>query len=687
MTPGLYGLPYRGDIDGLRAFSVLSVVLYHIGAPLQGGFVGVDVFFVISGFLIGGILWREYDQTQRVWLANFFVRRFRRLAPAYFVMVFGVGALAWAILLPLAFQDYGKATIAATIYLSNILFFRLGSYFDAAHGDTPLLHTWSLAVEEQFYIFLPLLILLLARSRRAVLAALIFCWLLSLVACILVTPSRPIAAFYLFPFRAWEMLSGVLLAIWGYKTQRKWRGYTALSWLGMILLMFSVTLTPAGPLFPGLLVLVPVVGTMLVLANGTGNNLVNRTLCHPWAVFFGVISYSLYLWHWPVFTLGTYLRGGPAGVLETLVLLALSVGIAWLSWRFVETPVRRARRLNGAMVLGGMVLVSIVTLVVAGWVFTAGGLPDRFSPQARTHITAAGDFSQKRGRCYIAQDAPLDGLKVCPIGPDGDPKVLIWGDSQAAAFKDGLDLAAREAGVPAIILWRAGCPPLFGLRTIESTATPVQNSACSQANLQIRQSFGRLQSLETALLIGRWAYYVSGVGTGLDAQDSIAIHPTDGAARLTLTQPQLLGSAARETVGFLKGWFPNVYVLRQIPEIALYDAHLAAREAAHTGLPLAAKPITQVAMKRDDMILRAAIADAPWLPLADADSITWIDSWPRFCDTHSCSALHAGTGQYFDNNHVTNSAAIRVRDLFAPVFDSVLAPAAKQPAYREANNP
>ncbi|WP_299926909.1 acyltransferase family protein [uncultured Pelagimonas sp.] len=663
--------PYRSDIDGLRAFAVLSVVLYHFGVPLQGGFVGVDIFFVISGFLIGGLLWREYDHTGTIWLLNFYVRRFRRLAPAFFAMVLVTGALAWAILLPFEYREFGKAAIAATVYLSNVLFYRQAGYFDAASEEKPLLHTWSLAVEEQFYIFLPLLILILARSRRALVAALIGCWVLSLVACVMMTPSHPMAAFYLFPFRAWEMLSGVLLAVWGYQTERKWRGFALLSWLGLALVVISVVLIPAGPMFPGVLALFPVLGTALLLANGTGKNTVNRLLCHPVAVFFGLISYSLYLWHWPIFTLSTYLRGGHANLFESVLWMGLSVAIAWLSWKFVETPVRRARRLPGGVVLGAMAVASLATLAFGGWIFKSDGVPSRFGPEAQPHIAATGDFLQDWSRCYVGDDLPLDGLEVCPIGPEGAPKVLVWGDSHVRAFKEGIDLAAHEANVPGLIIWRAGCAPLFGLRKSENSATPAQDTACTHANLQIQQSFARLESLETVLLVGRWAYYVSGTGVGLDAHNTISIHPTDGAQKLTLTQPQLITNAARESVEFLKGRFSQVHVLRQPPEIPKYDARLAARETAHYGLPLAAEPVTKSTATVDGLAVRAAMADAPWLSLAESGSINWIDSWPGFCDGSTCGALHENVGQYFDNNHVTNSAALRVRALFEPVFESV----------------
>ncbi|MFW2542738.1 acyltransferase family protein [Primorskyibacter sp. 2E107] len=664
-------MPYRGDIDGLRAVAVLSVVLYHFGMPLQGGFVGVDVFFVISGFLIGGILWREYDQTGRIWLKNFYIRRFRRLAPAFFVMAIVTTLLGWALLLPFEFREYGKSLIAATVYLSNVLFFRSAGYFDAASEDKPLLHTWSLAVEEQFYILLPLLILFLARWRWGLLGLLVAIWALSLLGSILLTPYAQTAAFYLFPFRAWELLSGVLLAIWGYETGRRWRGWAVLSWLGMGLILASVLFIPAGPLFPGLLAIPPVLGTVLVIANGLNRNPVNRLLCNRCAMFVGAISYSLYLWHWPVYTLSTYLREGYANVLESLVWMALSFGLGWLSWRYVETPVRHARGLPGGSVFAGTALASAILLGLGGWLYKADGLPGRFGLEARTHIAASADFLQDWSRCYTATVLPLDGLEVCPIGPEGPPRVLVWGDSHVRAFREGLDLAAFEANVPGIILWRAGCPPLFGVRKIESSATQAQDTACTQANKQIEQSFPRLTSLESILLIGRWSYYASGQGVGLDAQNRISLHPTDGLEQIGTIQARLLASAARHTVAKLSAWGPAVFVMRQPPEIPYYDSRKAAREAAHRHWPLAAKPSTHNEVDRQVLALRAALADGLWLPLQEEDRVTVLDTWPYLCDPYHCSAIHDGTGQYFDNNHVTNAAALRLRDVFAPVFSGM----------------
>ncbi|MGP6089415.1 acyltransferase family protein [Antarctobacter jejuensis] len=662
-------IAYRGDIDGLRAIAVLAVVLYHFGLPLSGGFVGVDVFFVISGFLIGGILWREYDATGRISLKNFYIRRFRRLAPAFFTMLAVTAVFGWLILLPFEYREFGKAVIASTVYLSNILFYRQAGYFDTASEDKPLLHTWSLAVEEQFYIFLPLVLILLARWRWGVIAALVVVWGASLVACVLITPVSPTASFYLFPFRAWELLSGVLLAIWGHEKRYNWRGSPAMSSLGLIMVGASIWFIPAGPMFPGILAIPPVLGTVLLLASGAGANTVNRLLTLPQMRLIGLISYSLYLWHWPVYTLSDYLRGGYSGPVEAALWLGLAFGLGWASWRFVELPIRHARRLRGFAVLTGMLFSSAVALAIGAVLYVTDGIPARFGPEARVHITATGDFLQDWSRCAIATDLPLDGLELCPIGPEGPPRVLIWGDSHVRAMKEGLDLAAHEAGVPGIILWRAGCPPLFDIRKVETASTPAQDTACTQATLQIKQALSRLDDIDTVLLIGRWSYYATGQGLGPNAHDRIALHPTEGPLSTKAGQARLLTRAAADTVAELSRRMDRVFVLRQPPEIPLYDSRDAAREAAHAGLPLAADPVTEFSVAEDAIVLRGTLSDAPWLPLSESGAITFLDTWPYFCADGTCSAIQQAQGQYFDNNHLTNSAAIRIREVLRPVFE------------------
>lgn len=662
-------LSYRPEIDGLRAIAVVAVVLYHFGLPvLGGGFVGVDIFFVISGFLIGGILWREQDETGTIRLMRFYVRRFKRLAPAFFAMALVTTLLGWALLLPFEFREYGKTLIASVLYLSNVYFYRGAGYFDGASEEKPLLHTWSLSVEEQFYLLLPLTLLFLARWPTLRLPVLIAVFGASLAACVMLTAGAPVAAFYLFPFRAWEMGAGVLLAIWGYESDRDWTGHAALSWLGLALVVFSLVAIRPGEHFPGAQAMVPVLGTVLLLANGRGDGTVNRVLRSPVPVAIGLISYSLYLWHWPILVMATYLRGDAVQGPEAVIWLALAVAVSWLSWRWIEQPVRRGHNLPDLRVLLATATGTAALLALGGWLYLAQGLPDRFGPRAQVQIAATQDFLQDWGRCTIPDTGPLMGLEVCPIGPDGPPRVLVWGDSHVRAFKEGIDRAAHEAGTPGLILWRAGCPPLFGVRKVEEAATPAQDAACTLANLQIKQSFGSMPQVRDLLLIGRWTYYATGTGIGLDADNRIALYPSEGPTVTDKPQSILMAEALEQTIAELADHFDRVTVLRQVPEIPDYDSRIAAREAALSGWPLARAGETQDHVSAAALAPRIATAEAPLRALADRGAISIIDPWPRLCPDGTCQAIHDGIGYYFDNNHVTNSGALALRDLFAPVF-------------------
>lgn len=658
---------YRADIDGLRAIAVLAVVFYHFGVPgLAGGFVGVDVFFVISGFLIGGILWREHEATGRVGLGAFLVRRVRRLAPAFFAMVAVTTLVSAVLLMPWEFREFGKSVISATVSLSNVLFWRQSGYFDAGAETKPLLHTWSLAVEEQFYIALPLVILACAGRKRPLIAVLAGAWAVSLAGSVALTPRDPQSTFYLFPFRAWELLTGVLLAIWGHETGRDWRGHPLVAWTGLALVAGSVALVPEGPGFPGWLAVPPVAGTALMIANGAGQGALARMLSSPGPVLVGRLSYSLYLWHWPVLILSLYLRGSYAGPLEVAGWMALSLALAWASWRFVETPVRRGRA-PAPVLLGGAATASVAALAVGSAIYLRDGMPGRFGPEAQPHIAASADFLQDWSRCEVPRDGPFAGLETCPIGPEGAPEVLVWGDSHVRALREGLDRAAWVAGTPGVILWRAGCPPLFGIAKSESAATPAQDAACAAANARVQAAIPEVATLRHVLLVGRWSYYAGGEGVGLDAHNRIAVRLADGSAP-DLAPAEVMARAARATVDALTPALERVFVLRQPPPVPGYDSRRAAREAAHAGLPLAPPATVRASADRAELEARTAAADAPWQALAEAGRVSRIDPWPRLCDARRCSALVDGQGWYFDNNHLTNTAALALADLFAPVF-------------------
>lgn len=656
-------LTYRPEIDGLRSIAVLSVVLYHFGVPfLNGGFVGVDIFFVISGFLIGGLLMKELRDTGRIALGRFYMRRVRRLAPAYFAMAGASALVAWFILLPFEFREFGKSLIAATLWLSNVQFWREAGYFDIGADSKVLLHTWSLSVEEQFYVFLPLFLIIFGFLRKALVLMLVGLWAASLALCVWLTPTDPTAAFFLFPFRAWEMLTGVLVAIWSQSRYAR-PLHDNYSFIGLLIIIFSILLVRSAG-FPGWQAILPVVGTAMLLANTNGTNPVNMVLSKRGPVFIGLVSYSLYLWHWPVLVLSKYWRDGYSGPLETAAWLAVCFGLAVLSWALVERPLRRAHWIKSPLFLGSSIVAALTLVGFGALAFVKDGMPNRFAPEVRGHIAASGDFLQDWSRCYVAEDGPFAGVETCAIGPQGEPEVIFWGDSHLRALMDGIGLAAIEAETPGLIIWHAGCPPLFDVLKDETAATAAQDSACYDATEQVRRGLQQMDSVERIMLIGRWTYYAEGSGTGRDAENLITLEVAPGSALAGGAQVDIYAQAMIATVAELNESFDSVHVFRQVPEIPFYSSRDVARGLAHGTLSPADAGL-RFQVNEEVLAGRVIQAETPIYELASNGAITLIDPWPLLCPER-CSVMNDGRPVYFDNNHLTNAGAILLRPLLLP---------------------
>ncbi len=380
----------RRDIDGLRALAVIPVVLFHFGLGLSGGFVGVDVFFVISGYLITSIIFREIN-AGRFSFADFWARRARRIMPALSVVLLATLAVGWFIMPASDYSQLGRAVRYQAMFISNILFMRQDGYFNPASDFKPLLHTWSLSVEEQYYIFFPLLMVLLTRYLRH--------WRLMLAGLLLVSFSlnvwmierEPDAAFFLLPMRAWELLCGAMLAVLPV-SKRSFAPaiYQAVSLAGLAMVLFAILTFDRTTQFPGWAALMPVLGaTAMLWANGQTPTLVGRLLSTRPMVGVGLISYSLYLWHWPIFVYANAASVDGMQAREALMWVALSVALGWLSWRFVELPFREKRWLSGRkpVLVGG--LVSMLVIALAGQAIrSADGVPSRLSGQAMQYAQA-----------------------------------------------------------------------------------------------------------------------------------------------------------------------------------------------------------------------------------------------------------------------------------------------------------
>ena len=457
---------YRSDIDGLRTLAVVPVMVFHAGLGLTGGFVGVDVFFVISGYLITTVLYTDM-QAHRFSLWGFYERRARRIFPALFAMIALTSLAAVVIMVPVDLEDYGRSVAATTLFLANIWFYTQQGYFTESAELEPLQHAWSLGVEEQFYVLFPLILWLGLRVLRSfgATALVAVLALVSLVAAELALADDPKGAFYLPHLRAWELLLGALLAM---ATKQGWlaalslmpRLNHTLSVLGLGLIVYAILAFGPETRFPGLSALVPCLGAALLIATGEqGQGPVKALLALPPMVFVGKLSYSLYLWHWP-FIAFTYYTTLDLSPVQGLICLLATFGEAYCSWRYIETPTRDRTRLSSLRIGTGSALL-MSTLVAAGWMLVVlKGLPGRLPPE----MTALADYRNHlhdRRDCHFVTPARAEAGDLCLRGDSAvTPSFVLAGDSHADSLSPALFGAAQILGLSGYQYTNAGFRPL-----------------------------------------------------------------------------------------------------------------------------------------------------------------------------------------------------------------------------------
>lgn len=456
---------YRRDIDGLRAVAVLSVVLFHFGLnAFGGGFVGVDIFFVISGFLITAILRRDIEAGQFS-LVSFYARRIRRIVPALAVVLLFTLAVGWWLVLPSDYASLGAQAGFAAVGLSNFYFLTSTDYFDRAAELQPLLHTWSLAVEEQFYLLWPGLLLVLYTVWRR--RQLFVVWGLGLLVfaslgwSIYAVATRPEAAFYMLPSRAWELALGGLVAFLPPMTHA--RALVLSQAVALALIGGSVVLLEKAVPFPGLAALPACLGAALLVWPKEHPSIATQLLASPPLVGIGLISYSLYLWHWPILVFyRVYANDDMPNSVETMGLLAVSLAVATLSWKYVEQPFRRRKGAWVPLVATAAALVGLVAGVVV--TFTEGA-PWRFTSEvARLDTFRKYATGSRTDRC----SAFASEIDVSCAAAPAQSRVLLVGDSHAMHF-----ISAFRHVFPDVALATAtagGCRPLLGFEAVGDKA-------------------------------------------------------------------------------------------------------------------------------------------------------------------------------------------------------------------------
>jgi len=628
-------MQYRREIDGLRAVAVVPVILFHAGFSLfSGGFVGVDVFFVISGYLITGILIAELERGDFS-IARFYERRARRILPALFAVMAFCIPLSWYLMLPQQQEEFAASVIAVTLFSSNVLFWMQTGYFASDAELRPLLHTWSLAVEEQYYLLFPVVLALVWRwGRQKVLWLIIIAALASLALSQWASTNAESANFYLAPPRAWELFAGSICAF-----LLRGRPSFANAWLsslGLALIVFSILFLHDGLPFPGVYALLPVGGTALIILFGGAGTPVARLLSLRGFVGIGLVSYSAYLWHQPLFA---FARLGsdtePAHWLMT-VLAVLSLVMAVLSWRFVEQPFRgkkglfpKRSHLFAASGAGAAVMLAI------GLVGYLAKPPTRIEVENPVLIANA-EKEARTGMGWHEGSKPCEGFVEseglnCRRYGDGPQKVVLWGDSHVLMVGPAV---TPQPGKTIYVLGLWGCPPLLGVSRHDRFGNFY---FCDEPG--VIDGYARyVESLnpDEVFLVARWTLYARGhyVQSRLQ-RDTHFI--TDGRANFNGSESstEVLRDGLLRTVEHFSR-FARVYVVQQIPDMHEYT------------------PRGRVVL---DSVPRAGIeewhaSETSILRDAAAAGATVVETHDAFCDAQRCALRDGMTPMYFDDNHV-----------------------------------
>ncbi|WP_306113174.1 MULTISPECIES: acyltransferase family protein [unclassified Roseovarius] len=626
-------MKYRPEIDGLRAVAVLPVIFFHAGfEPFRGGFVGVDVFFVISGYLITSLILEEL-KIGRFSVANFYDRRARRILPALFFVVLCSIPVAWVLLLPKSLNEFFQSVMAVSVFSSNILFWWQSGYFDTGAELKPLLHTWSLAVEEQFYIIFPLLLMALWRFYRSM----VFWILLGLCVVSLGYAhwgayTYPSATFFLLPARGWELLIGSLAA---YRLQH---GFSAppnltsnlLSAAGLLAIAYAVVDFNERTPFPSLYALAPTVGTALVILFAVPGTVVYRLLSLKACVGIGLISYSMYLWHQPIFVFARYITALPEGSYVFLALTVLTTALAFFSWRFVERPFR-TKKFPVARVLSGAALASVAVLALG---FALPKLANQTADETdyMTHWqgwTACYPFGSREeagGGCRI-----MDATRA--------PTMAVIGDSHAGHLASGIREFYEGSDENVLILLSGGCYPTVSRATDSEDFMQCEQGFMDKAIAHV------IADPDIAKVI------VSGYGN-LELLGNQAFHGTDFAASDVPGRQELLTDGLIETIGGLMGAGKKVLFITDNPEMIEHPAHCSTRFASLLGT--CPHKVSQSEFEERSQPMNAVTARVQ----AAFPDLQVVDGKTVFCDGSYCYSGSAEANWYQNRHHLTPTGSL-----------------------------
>lgn len=659
-------MEYRREIDGLRALAVVPVILFHAGfVAFSGGFVGVDVFFVISGYLITTIILDQLGQGSFS-LAGFYERRARRILPAlYFVMLCTL-PFAWFTMVPVELIEYSKSLIAVPLFVSNVVFWLDAGYFQTASELKPLLHTWSLAVEEQYYVLFPLFMLLAWRWCKKWLGLmLLLVALVSVFAAQWASHARPSFAFFMLPTRGFEILIGALIALFlnqKYSAFEKFRAHPVSrpasesgSLFGLALIVYAIFAFNKSTPSPSFYTLIPTLGTGLIILFASQNTIAGKLLgCKP-LVGIGLISYSAYLWHQPFLVFARLISIDNPSTATLLLLCGLSLGAGYLSWRFVEKPFKNKNRVSRANVLGWSVIFAGAFILIGMVGVRNHGFPGRIA--IPTDVASAITAHEIRKECDLNYNWIGTNIDFCDLGSSTQKNIsiAIFGDSHSIAALPVFDAVGKELSQRYTHIGVGGCPPLMGVDVARGHYAP---GVCE--NLAQREyDFVKSNGIRNVFLIGRWSLYTDGdkYGHGIFYLTSNKNSRVDKAtSRINFAE------SLKATVEKYQALGVRVFVMAQVPQQNVSGASLYTK-LYWRNIADKMKVIKSASVSRSEHQSLQAFNRSVIQSVQKETGFTFIDLDDLFCDDEKCYVGDDVRSRYLDENHLSIPGALSLQDV------------------------
>ncbi len=657
--------PYRPEIDGLRAVAVIAVILFHFNANLfPGGYLGVDVFFVISGYLITGLIKRDLDNNQFSF-SNFYLRRIKRIIPALYILLLIVTIASAILLLPTDFKDYGRSLLSQSVFSSNIYFYFKSDYFDTPSLLKPILHTWSLSVEEQFYIIYPLLLVGLFKAFKKNTGYIILLLTILIIgASYYYYGKNQNAVFFLSPFRSWELLLGAVLnysLISGKITNKLLQ--EIMSCAGLAAILYSIVFVSKTSPMHGLSAIVPTLGTaFIILANNSSITLAGKLLSVKPVNYTGKISYSLYLWHWPIIVFYMYILGS-INLPVAVGIFIVSYLLAALSYRFIETLFRYQAIFKAPASYFLLAFAGVLFFLAIGYsINRKNGFPNRFPPNISRLLSEAADRPGCTPRIAYRKHQ-MQYINHCDADTASKPGILVWGDSHSGMLQPVLKILSERYKKKYALY---SCPSALNVY-IAYKDPSYKQSPCYISNQEII-NYIKTNNIKCVLFASSWSQYTEGRELKMEgAGQQDKLYADSLTTRFSTTDSKrVFKSKFTYTVNLLTNLNVDVWIMEQVPQHEFWAPNEIAKRLIYK------QDTSKIGRSLADHQQRQSFVNSVFADLAKNKHVHVLDPTAYFLQDHNLLTVYKnGKSLYSDYNHLSAAGTYLLAPMFTPMFESL----------------